>query len=71
MSKELDEIVDHETVGSALENVGLHEASSAIRDGIAAKIPWRLLFEKFATLALPLFLEWVKEWIKAKNASQS
>ncbi len=38
-------------------------AADALADGAAAGIPWQDLLKGFVTLALPVFLKWVQDWI--------
>lgn len=38
-------------------------AANALADGAAAGIPWQDLVKGFVTLALPVFIKWVQDWL--------
>lgn len=43
--------------------VGETTAADALVDGAAAGIPWQDLLKGFITLALPVFIKWVQDWL--------
>ena len=42
---------------------GQEDAADALAMGYAAGIPWQELLKAFVTMALPVFLKWVQDWL--------
>ncbi len=65
MAKEMMASADTnvKAVHAACEAVGEHEMAAALADGAAAGIPWQDLLKAALTMALPIFVKWVQDWI--------